>query len=83
MPWLERANHCPCPSSVDSCGVAGLIDVLRCQGVWYKVLLFLLLLFDEQSNILVSSLQELTLFAGVMRAGGESRIPLWSAQKVA
>ena len=83
MPWLEKANHSPCPSPVDSCGVAGLIDVLRCQGVWYKVLLFLLLLFNEQSNILVSSVQQFILFAGVLRAGGEIRIPLWSAQKVA
>lgn len=41
MPWLERANHCACPSPVDSCGVAGLIDILRCQGVWYKVGLIL------------------------------------------
>ena len=34
MPWLEKVNHSPCPSQVDSCGVAGLIDLVRCQGVW-------------------------------------------------
>ena len=40
MPWLERVNHSPCPSQVDSCGVAGLIDLVRCQGVWYKAVKF-------------------------------------------
>lgn len=40
MPWLECINHHPCPSPVDSCGVAGLVDLLRCQGVWYKAAKF-------------------------------------------
>jgi hypothetical protein len=40
MPWLEKVNHSPCPSQVDSCGVAGLIDLVRCQGVWYKAVKF-------------------------------------------
>ena len=40
MPWLARVNHAPIPSPVDSCGVAGLIDILRCQGCWYKAVKF-------------------------------------------
>ena len=32
MPWLAVANHCPAPSQVDSAGVAGLMDLLRCQA---------------------------------------------------
>ena len=40
MPWLVKVNHSPCPSQVDSCGVAGLIDLVRCQGVWYKAVKF-------------------------------------------
>ena len=33
--WLPRATGAPMPSPVDSCAVAGLVDLLRTKGLWY------------------------------------------------
>ena len=33
--WLPRATGHPMPTSVDSCAVAGMIDLLRAQGSWF------------------------------------------------
>jgi hypothetical protein len=30
--WLEKVTHCPMPAVVDSCAIAGVVDVLRCRG---------------------------------------------------
>mmetsp|Transcript_44819 Transcript_44819/g.112412 ORF Transcript_44819/g.112412 Transcript_44819/m.112412 type:complete len:1579 (+) Transcript_44819:96-4832(+) len=35
FPFIERATHTPAPSTVDSCGVAGVIDLVRTKGLWY------------------------------------------------
>ena len=51
MPWLVTANHSPCPSPVDSCGVAGTVDLLRCQGVWYKAIKFGFIFGLERPNL--------------------------------
>mmetsp|Transcript_53860 Transcript_53860/g.128012 ORF Transcript_53860/g.128012 Transcript_53860/m.128012 type:complete len:1454 (-) Transcript_53860:172-4533(-) len=40
MDWIERATHVPRPSSVDSAGVAGLIDLLRTKGSWFHSMRF-------------------------------------------
>ena len=32
--WLERATGAPMPAAVDSCAVAGLMELHRCQGCW-------------------------------------------------
>lgn len=32
--FLVKATGCPMPASVDSCAVAGMIDLLRTQGCW-------------------------------------------------
>jgi hypothetical protein len=34
-PWLERALHQPSPAVVDSARIAGMMDLLICQGDWY------------------------------------------------
>ena len=33
---LERLLHSPRPASVDSMGVAGLLDLLRTKGMWFQ-----------------------------------------------
>ena len=33
--WLPRATGHPMPCSVDSCAVAGMLDLLRAQGSWF------------------------------------------------
>eukprot|EP00931_Biecheleriopsis_adriatica_P026260 TRINITY_DN15999_c0_g2_i2.p1 TRINITY_DN15999_c0_g2~~TRINITY_DN15999_c0_g2_i2.p1 ORF type:complete len:1401 (-),score=231.76 TRINITY_DN15999_c0_g2_i2:11-4213(-) len=33
--WLERSTGSPMPCAVDSCAVAGLMDLLRTQGSWF------------------------------------------------
>jgi hypothetical protein len=30
--WLAQVTHCPMPARVDSCAVAGMVDLLRTQG---------------------------------------------------
>ncbi|KAK3287859.1 hypothetical protein CYMTET_4650 [Cymbomonas tetramitiformis] len=32
--WLEKILDCPSPAPVDSAAIAGLIDLLRTQGLW-------------------------------------------------
>lgn len=32
--WLERVLGTPRPSSVDSAAIAGVMDILRTQGIW-------------------------------------------------
>ena len=32
MNWLEIALECPKPAYVDSAGIAGMVDLIRCQG---------------------------------------------------
>jgi Ca2+-binding EF-hand superfamily protein len=32
--FIERATETPAPATVDSVGVAGLMDLLRCRGCW-------------------------------------------------
>eukprot|EP00854_Cymbomonas_tetramitiformis_P009249 gene9249-10956_t len=32
--WLERVLHIPMPAPVDSAAIAGLMDLLRTQGLW-------------------------------------------------
>ena len=34
QPWLERVLEAPIPSFVDSCALAGVIDLLRARGSW-------------------------------------------------
>jgi len=36
--WLPKATGAPAPSTVDSVAVAGVIDLLRCQGSWFHSL---------------------------------------------
>jgi len=38
--WLERATGAPMPTTVDSCAVAGLVDLIRAQGVWVNAARF-------------------------------------------
>ena len=33
--WLPRATGHPMPAAVDSCAVAGMLDLLRAQGSWF------------------------------------------------
>ena len=40
MNWLERALHTKKPATVDSAGVAGLIDIVRTQGLWFHSVRF-------------------------------------------
>jgi len=35
LPFLARATGCPCPSAVDTMGIAGTMDLMRCQGSWF------------------------------------------------
>ena len=34
-PWLERVLHRPIPAVADSARIAGLMDLLICQGDWF------------------------------------------------
>ena len=38
--WLPRATGHPMPTTVDSCAVAGMIDLLRAQGSWFHAARF-------------------------------------------
>lgn len=40
MAWIERATSTLRPSSVDSAGVAGLVDLLRAKGSWLHAVRF-------------------------------------------
>eukprot|EP00613_Pedinella_sp_CCMP2098_P067037 CAMPEP_0171988882 /NCGR_PEP_ID=MMETSP0993-20121228/276127_1 /TAXON_ID=483369 /ORGANISM="non described non described, Strain CCMP2098" /LENGTH=1339 /DNA_ID=CAMNT_0012641859 /DNA_START=956 /DNA_END=4976 /DNA_ORIENTATION=- len=33
--WLARATYSPMPCTVDSCAIAGVMDLLRAQGSWF------------------------------------------------
>lgn len=34
--WLVRATGSPMPCAVDSCAIAGIMDLLRTQGCWFQ-----------------------------------------------
>jgi hypothetical protein len=34
-PWLEKALHQRAPAVVDSARIAGMVDLLICQGDWF------------------------------------------------
>ena len=36
MQWLERATFTKRKTDVDSAAIAGLLDVLRCKGMWFQ-----------------------------------------------
>jgi hypothetical protein len=51
FPWVENATHSRCPSAVDSACVAGIIDLLRCQGSWYHSVRFGFLFGPTRSKL--------------------------------
>ena len=51
MAWIQRATHSPCPSAVDSAGVAGVMDLLRTAGVWYHSIRFGFLFGPRRSSL--------------------------------
>jgi hypothetical protein len=51
FPWVTSATHSPCPSAVDSACVAGIIDLLRCQGSWYHSVRFGFLFGPERFKL--------------------------------
>lgn len=51
FPWVTSATHSPCPSAVDSACVAGIIDLLRCQGSWYHSVRFGFLFGPERAKL--------------------------------
>lgn len=51
MAWIERALHHPCPSKVDSAGVAGMIDIIRTAGLWYHSVRFGFLFGPRRSSL--------------------------------
>lgn len=32
--WLSVVTELPTPATVDSCAIAGMVDIIRCQGCW-------------------------------------------------
>ncbi|EKX55458.1 hypothetical protein GUITHDRAFT_99235 [Guillardia theta CCMP2712] len=50
---LEDIMECyhPCPSTVDSAGVAGVMDVMRTQGLWFHSLRFGFLFGPERTSL--------------------------------
>ena len=51
MAWQERALHHPAPNKVDSAGVAGMMDIMRCQGVWFHSIRFGFLFGPRRSSL--------------------------------
>jgi len=49
MAWIQRATHSPCPSAVDSAGVARVMDLLRNAVVMYHSIRFGFLFGPQRS----------------------------------